>query len=137
MPDSASPAALDDRYGRTRSNRARDKFLLILGGATAAVVVLAWVIWAGLDGSSPQIETTDLSHQLMNDERTVEVTWRLSAPPGVETACVVQALNEDFTIVGWKVLEIPAAEQHLRTFTERVRVSQPANTGLIYDCWPL
>ena len=52
------------------------------------------------------------------------MSWTLSVPPGNETACIVQALDEDFTVVGWKVVEIPASEQHLRTFTE-TRAGRP------------
>lgn len=133
----AAATAVDNRYGRTKTSRKRDRLLLALGAAGISVVVVSWVIWAGLDGSNPQIEATNLSHEIVENERAVDVTWRLSLPPGLESACIVEALNEDFTVVGWKVVEIPASEQHLRTFTERVRVAQPPNTGLIYECWPL
>lgn len=127
--------ALAARYGRTRTNRARDRWLLI-GAAVAFVVVLvAWVVWAGLDGQKPSVQATDTGHRLLNEERAVEVTWTLSVPPGNETACIVQAFDEDFTVVGWRVVEIPASDQYLRTLTERVRVAREANTGLISTCW--
>jgi hypothetical protein len=127
--------ALDARYGRTRPNRTRDRLLLIAGAVAVAIVLVAWVVWAGLDGSKPSVEATDTGHVLMNDERAVEVSWTLSVPPGNETACIVQALDDDFTVVGWKVVEIPASDRHLREFTETVRVAQEANTGLISQCW--
>lgn len=136
VPAGADPGESDlaGRYGRTPARRRRDR--LLLGGAAAAfaVVLVSWVVWAGLDGSRPQVQATDLGHRLL-DERAVEVTWRLSVPAGNETACIVQALNEDFTVVGWKVVEVPASDQPLRTFTERVRTAQEANTGLIQRCW--
>ncbi|GAA4052344.1 DUF4307 domain-containing protein [Agromyces indicus] len=125
---------LADRYGRTPERRRRERWLL--GGAALAfaVVLVAWVVWAGLDGSRPQVEATDLGHRLI-DDHAVEVTWRLSVPAGNETACIVQAFNEDFTIVGWKVVEIPASERPLRTFTETVRTALEPNTGLVSTCW--
>jgi len=123
------------RYGRTRANRTRDRLLLIAGAVFAAIVLVAWVVWAGLDGQKPQIEVTDTGHRLINDERAVEVSWNLSVPPGNDTACIVQALNDDFTVVGWKVIEVPASTLHIRSLTETVRVAQEANTGLIYRCW--
>jgi Domain of unknown function (DUF4307) len=132
LPESDVMAA---RYGRTRGNRTRDRLLLIAGGAFAAIVLVAWVVWAGLDGQKPQVEVTDTGHRLINDERAVEVSWNLSVPPGNDTACVVQALNEEFTVVGWKVIEVPASTLHIRSLTETVRVAQEANTGLIYRCW--
>lgn len=127
--------ALAARYGRTRTNRARDRWLLIGAAVAFAVVLIAWVAWAGLDGQKPSVQATDTGHRLLNEERAVEVTWTLSVPPGNETACIVQAFDEDFTVVGWRVVEIPASDQYLRTFTERVRVAREANTGLISTCW--
>ncbi|MFD4422709.1 DUF4307 domain-containing protein [Agromyces sp. NPDC058484] len=127
--------ALDARYGRTRNRRTRDRMLLIGGAVAFAIVLVAWVVWAGLDGQKPSVEATDTGHVLMNDERAVEVSWTLSVPPGNETACIVQAFDEDFTVVGWKVVEIPASDRHLRAFTETVRVAREANTGLINRCW--
>ncbi|MBM7831406.1 hypothetical protein JOE59_002111 [Agromyces cerinus] len=136
-PQNAAPSndVLDERYGRTRTHRTRDRVLLIGGAIAFAIVLVAWVVWAGLDGQKPQIEVTDTGHRLMNENRAVEVTWTLSVPPGNETACAVQAFNEDFTVVGWKIIEVPASDRHLRSLTETVRVAQEANTGLIYGCW--
>ena len=127
--------ALAARYGRTRTRRTRDRWLLIGGAIAFAVVLTAWVVWAGLDGQKPSVEATDTGHRLLNEQRAVEVTWTLAVPPGNETACIVQAFDEDFTIVGWRVVEIPASDRHLRSFTERVRVAREANTGLISRCW--
>jgi hypothetical protein len=127
--------ALAARYGRTNARRTRDRLLLVGGAVAFAVVLVAWVVWAGLDGQKPSVEATDTSHVVMNDQRAVEVTWTLSVPPGNETACIVQAFDEDFTVVGWRVVEIPASDRHLRSFTETVRVAREANTGLISRCW--
>jgi hypothetical protein len=127
--------ALAARYGRTRTRRTRDRLLLIGGAIAFAVVLIAWVVWAGLDGQKPSVEATDTGHRLLNEQRAVEVTWTLAVLPGNETACIVQAFDEDFTIVGWRVVEIPASDRHLRSFTERVRVARDANTGLISRCW--
>ena len=123
------------RYGRTSTHRTRDRLLLIGGAVAFAIVLVAWVVWAGLDGQKPSIEVTDTGHRLLNEERAVEVSWNLSVPPGNDTACIVEALNEDFVVVGWKVVDVPASTEHIRSLTETVRVAQEANTGLIYRCW--
>jgi hypothetical protein len=127
--------ALAARYGHTRAHRTRDRLLLIGGAIAFAIVLIAWVVWAGLDGQKPSVEATDTGHRLMNEQRAVEVTWTLSVPPGNETACIVQAFDDNFTVVGWRVVEIPASDRHLRSFTETVRVAREANTGLISRCW--
>ena len=127
--------ALAARYGRTRGRRTRDRLLLIGVAVAFAIALVAWVIWAGLDGQRPSVHATDTGHRLINEDRAVEVSWTLSVPPGNETACAVEALAEDHTVVGWKVVEIPASDRHLRSFTEIVRVARTANTGLISHCW--
>lgn|GEM_PF-96618 len=134
--ESPGESDLARRYGRTPARRRRERSILVGGAIAFAAVLVSWVVWAGLDGNTPLVQATDLGHELL-DERAVEVTWRLSVPSGNATACVVQALNEDFTVVGWKVVEIPASERPLRTFTETVRTAQQANTGLISHCWLL
>ncbi|QEO15469.1 DUF4307 domain-containing protein [Agromyces intestinalis] len=136
-PEASAPAtaALDARYGRTRPNRTRDRLIIVGAAVFAAIVIVAWVVWAGLDGSKPQVQATDLAHALLPDERAVEVTWKLSVPPGNDTACAIQALNEDYTVVGWKIVEIPASDSPIRNFTERVRTAMEANTGLVAQCW--
>ena len=137
MSAESGPASdvLAERYGRTPRARIRDRWLLVLGGVFAAVVLVAWVVWAGLDGQRPSLEVAGTAHELLNDERAVEVSWNLSVPAGNATACVVKALNDDFTVVGWKVVEIPASDTYTRNFTERIRIAQPANTGLVEHCW--
>ena len=64
LPESDVIAA---RYGRTRTNRTRDRLLLIAAAAFAAIVLVAWVVWAGLDGQKPQIEVTDTGEGLLID----------------------------------------------------------------------
>ena len=76
MPEHDENDALAARYGRTRASRTRDRLLLIAGAIVVAIVLVAWVVWAGLDGSRPQVQATDLGHRLV-DDHAVEVTWRL------------------------------------------------------------
>jgi hypothetical protein len=92
------------------------------------------VVWAGLDGSKPLIETEDIGYSVV-DDHNVTVTFQLSVPVGTATSCAVEALNESFTVVGWKVIDVPPSDQYTRSFTEDVRTSELATTGLIYRCW--
>ena len=49
--------------------------------------------------------------------------------------CAMQALNEIFAIVGWRIVEYPARTARLTAYTESIRTTEQSNTGLISSCW--
>lgn len=126
--------ALDARYGRTRSRRVRARTIAIIAGAGVLIVALAWVVWVGLFTPSASIETQDVGFTVV-DSHTIDLTEQVSADPGSRVSCSFEALNEKFAIVGWKVVELPPATTRNRVFTERLRTSEPAVSGLIGSCW--
>ena len=129
-----SSSALDERYGRTRaSSRSKRVFAFAVAGVFALVLV-AWVVWAALDGDSANIEFRDVAHEIIDDS-SVSVTWQVTAEPGSEVTCAVKAMNESFTDVGWKVVQLPVSDERTRVFTEQLRTTELAVTGLIYRCW--
>ena len=127
-------AALDDRYGRTRGRRIRGRWLAIIVAAVVAVVVVVWVLWVGLFGTTASIETQDIGATII-DSSHVDLREQVSVNPGTRVTCSFQALDADFAIVGWKVVELPAVSERNRVFTEQLRTSAPAVSGLIGSCW--
>ncbi|MCU1560132.1 DUF4307 domain-containing protein [Mycetocola sp.] len=128
-------SVLDERYGRSAQARRRQRRLGWIAGGVFALVFVAWVVWAALDTVGPAaLEVRDTAHVVV-DERTVEVTFELSVATGTTSHCAVQALNDTFAVVGWKVVEIPPSDQRTRSFTETVTTTELASTGLIYRCW--
>lgn len=125
---------LDARYGRTPDARRRTRWIAIGAGVAFAVAFVAWLWWGGLLGAPAQLQARDIGHEILAPD-LVSVTWQLTTEPGVTSACAVQALNEAFGIVGWRVVELPASDEPTRTFTVQVRTAEPAVTGLIYRCW--
>ena len=126
--------ALDERYGRTPGLSRRRRTLAIVVGGTFALVFGAWLVWAGLLGDSAVIEFRDVGHEIVDDS-LVTVTWQVTVEPNTPVGCAVEALNESFSVVGWKVVDLAASTERTRTFTEEVRTSELAVTGLIYRCW--
>jgi hypothetical protein len=127
--------SLDERYGRTPSSTRRLRLVAVFAGAVAALVLVGWVVWAGLGGDAATLEAKDTGHTIVND-RSVSISWSLTVTPGTPTQCAVEALNQSFGIVGWKVVAVPASEERTRILTETVRTTELAVTGLIYRCWP-
>jgi hypothetical protein len=126
--------ALDDRYGRTPRRRIRARWLAIIVGGLVLIVVAAWVLWVGLLGTTASIETQDIGATPV-DASTIELREGVTVDPGTRVTCSLQALDGDFAIVGWKVVELPASAQRYRVITERLRTSAPAVSGLIGSCW--
>lgn len=127
---------LADRYGRPEKKRGfvRSNLGVII---TSAVIIIALVWWAAATdalGFGPKVETRDLGYNNLTDT-SVTVEFELTATPGHEVACAVQALNQSFAVVGWKVFVYKPSDQRIRDITETIKTSQPATTGLVYQCW--
>ncbi|HEY5224678.1 MAG TPA: DUF4307 domain-containing protein [Microbacteriaceae bacterium] len=137
MPVQADAGArLDARYGRSPSNPRR---LWWLAGAAfvCAAVVIGWYVWAG-PGSAPTATTSvsaEVSGSNSPDAHHAEVTFTVTGPPDHAYACAIDAQSENFTIVGWKVVEIPASPEHARTFTHVLRTTQQSEAGFVDSCW--
>lgn len=134
MPDSETEVDLDRRYGRTPSAARRTRWVVVASALAFVVVFVAWLVWGGLLGAPAQFESRDTGHEIVGDT-AVDVRWEFSVEPGTAARCAVQALNSTFAIVGWKIVDVPAAPTRTREFTERVLTTEPAVTGLIYRCW--
>jgi hypothetical protein len=130
---SATDPELDSRYGRTRGTRLRARVFVIAAAIVFVVVFAAWVVWAGLDGTTGEIEVRDTGYVLSDTSATVR--FEVSMTPGTRATCAVQALDESFEIIGWKIVDIPASTERTRGFVETVRTLIRPNTGLIYRCW--
>ncbi len=123
-------ADLDDRYGRRSPRRARAVLIIVAALAAIAVAVFAWRTLAnpasGVDGEAAGYTVSP---------RAVTIKVQLTAPAGVAIACALSALDEQFGVVGWKVVELAASGTHVRTFTQTVPTVAEATTGLVNSCW--
>lgn len=127
-------AALDERYGRGRARR----FDRRIGWAVAVLAIVAGLIVLLFSGWLPatNLQFRELSYEVV-DDRTVHVSYEVTAPPGSEVVCALEALSSSYAQVGWKLVELPIAEQHTRQFTGTLVTTYPATTGLVKNCWLL
>ncbi len=133
-PADAAAQALASRYGRTPGNARRRVIVIASIAGTLLVSFVLWLWWAGIVGSPTSLEVRDIGHVIVSDSET-EVRWQLTVTPGSATRCAVHALNESFGIVGWIVIDVPPSTELTRDFTQVVRTSELAVSGLIYRCW--
>jgi hypothetical protein len=125
---------LNERYGRTARSAKTNRTLGVLAGIGFAVVLGAWLWWGGVLETPSQLQYRDVAHTIVDDTE-VSVTYEITAAPGTEVSCAVHALNASYGIVGWRIVDIPAGERWTRVFDTTLRTSEPAVTGLLYECW--
>lgn len=124
---------LEERYGHGQQHRRRRRALWVIVAvlATASVGALSWVT---VTNSLDDVTYDETGYEVV-DERTVTVTFQVTPPTGASFACAVQALDEDFGIVGWRVVEYAAFEETTRAFRETIPTVAPATTGTVHSCW--
>jgi hypothetical protein len=122
---------LDERYGRGRS--ASRRWALIAFVAVAAVVVglFAWMTYA----NSADAATGETTGFEVVDAHSVVIRFQVSAPVGRSIACAIEAQDEEHGVVGWRVVEYPGSDLHVRAFHETLPTTAAATTGLVNSCW--
>jgi|SRR5450830_472320 len=130
----ADAGDLGERYGRTPSTKRRNRLLYAGLAVVVGVVIVAWVIWAGLDQAGGTIDAQDTGHRII-DDKTVSISYQVSMPVGSTASCALQVQNNAHGIVGWLIVKIPASSLYTTSHTNTMRSSEQAVTGLIYRCW--
>jgi len=123
---------LDARYGRT-SRRGGIVGVVV---ASAVIVALAvwWFVWADPVGTGPSLEWQDNGFQSVSDGQ-VDATFLVTLDPGNAAQCAVEALDESFAVVGWRIVDVPSSGDRMRTFTVPIRTTEHPVTGTVHDCW--
>jgi len=123
---------LAERYGRTASRvRRRVGWTLVAVLAVGLTALLGWSVVSQAMGSAD----ADTTGYEVVDEHTVTVRFQVAVTPGTPVACALEAQDEDHGIVGWKVVEYPAADARTRVFEESIPTVAEATTGLVQSCW--
>ncbi|WP_175985823.1 DUF4307 domain-containing protein [Microbacterium tenebrionis] len=120
---------LDERYGRTRRRR-----LPWIVGILLVIAVVGVFGWMTFMQSANSVDADDLGFEVA-DEHSVTVRFQVTGGQGKDVACAIEALDEEFGIVGWKIVEIPASEEHLQQLSTTVPTVAEATTGLVNSCW--
>lgn len=120
---------LDERYGRTRRRR-----LPWIVGILLVIAVVGVFGWMTFMQSANSVDADDLGFEVA-DEHSVTVRFQVTGGQGKDVACAIEALDEEFGIVGWRIVEIPASDEHLQQLSTTVPTVAEATTGLVNSCW--
>jgi hypothetical protein len=129
-----SANGIAERYGRTKKRSRRTLVLAVGFGAAVLVVFAAWAVWVGLFQPTASIEYQDVGNTAVSSDQ-IRVKYEVSVDTGKSAKCAIQALDQNFGIVGWKIVTLPPSSVRSRTFSTVVRTAQPAVSGSTYQCW--
>lgn len=125
-------ARLDERYGRGRNGRRRTFGWAAFG--IVAVAVTALLAWFTVSNAASDVDADLLGFTLV-DEHTATVSFQITGHADREIACAIEALDESFATVGWKVEVYPPSGQQNRVHEVSVPTVGLATTGLVNSCW--
>ncbi|AZS37312.1 hypothetical protein CVS47_01946 [Microbacterium lemovicicum] len=121
---------LDERYGRVRTPRQTWTRAIVIA---VAAVIIGGFAWITVASTLDDVQAEGTAYTI--DDSGVTVSFQISIPAGRSVACALEAQDEEHGVVGFRVVEIPAADQHTRAFRETIPTVAPATTGLVNSCW--
>jgi len=130
-PGPTTQDMLDERYGRARSGSRRWGLIAFAAVAAVAVGLFAWMTFA----NSADAATAEMTGFEVVDQHSVSLRFQVSAPVGRSIACAIEAQDEEHGVVGWRVVEYPGSDLHIRAFHETLPTTAGATTGLVNSCW--
>jgi len=85
--------------------------------------------------NSADAATAEMTGFEVVDQHSVSLRFQVSAPVGRSIACAIEAQDEEHGVVGWRVVEYPGSDLHIRAFHETLPTTAGATTGLVNSCW--
>lgn len=97
-------ALLIERYGKRRSKRWRWVAFLV------AVIALPWLMWTAWFYSNPEIRTSPVRYETLDDQNISLSFELIRRDPAQEVICTLIALDIDKNVVGEIELQVPGAD---------------------------
>ncbi|MGZ0710395.1 DUF4307 domain-containing protein (plasmid) [Coraliomargarita sp. W4R53] len=130
-PGMTNQQMLDERYGRSTPLRQRITIAIAIVVGAVAVVALGWMVVAGTADAAD----ADATGFEVVDEHSVTLRFQVTVAPGKDVVCAIEAQDEDFGVVGWRVVSITASDSASREFSETIPTTALATTGFVNSCW--
>lgn len=108
--------------------------MLTVLGVFFSLASFVWIQALGRTSLQTNIETENIGFSITNDSR-VEITFTVNVPQNTPVVCALQALNTNYTIVGWRIVEYQPSQKQVTTYTEPIRTIQPSTTAFVRSCW--
>lgn len=120
---------LAKRYGkRAKLSKSRWRWISAVGIGIMAIGVL----YVSMANYNP-VQSQDIGFSVKNPTQ-VTLDFELTKPLDAVAVCSVEALNEQFGQVGYKVLEIGPQETGKVRLTVSINTTELATTALVDEC---
>jgi Na+/proline symporter len=121
---------LAERYGKKPKNPKRDRLAII---GIAVVILVGFLTWAiAVTAENSGKPNGNLLSFSIESASLVSVEISASEHRNQNVICQVEALAEDYEVVGYK--EVPLAKGQEMTKTT-VNTVKPAVSAVVKDCW--
>ena len=113
--------------------------------AIAALAVgMGFLAWVSTSNAMSSVTFKDVGYTTM-DATQAAVDFQVTREPGTRVQCAVKALDSKFAIVGWKVVDIPAAPDsgeasvtdggRTVALREVLRTESQSVSAVVDSCW--
>ena len=132
------PEQIAQRYGKSPKQEGKRRLAIILTASLFALLFIIWASWAGLTAKNdPTVKTTSFE---VIDTTNTSVSFVVTKPANTTAICAIQALKEDYGVVAYKEVLIPASGSEDGLITDvpvkaMLRTTELAVTGLVDRCW--
>ncbi len=132
------PEQIAQRYGKSPQQEAQRRRAIIITASLITALFAAWAVWANLTAKNePTFKTSSFE---IIDQQNLSVSFVLTKPANSIAICAVQALKEDYGVVAYKEVKIPATSPEDGSITYvpvkvSLRSTELAVTGLVDRCW--
>lgn len=104
----------------------------VIGGVLFTLVLLGFVVWAGVGNAKDDVSWRDLGYHVDSPSQ-VTARWELTKPKDRSVTCLVRALDKGYGVVGSKEVQVPAGRELVDTTTV-LRTTSLAVTGTVRSC---
>lgn len=138
MTETAS-ATVADRYGASRSKRWDRR----IGWSLASVAILVGLLvivfgnWRQSTTEFKNIGFTLHNEVAAGETYSANTRFEVTADPGVQVSCAVEALNTSKATVGWKIVDLPVVDGRSQTASVDIVTLGPATAAHAKACWPV
>jgi len=132
------PEQIAQRYGKSPQQEGKRRLAIIITAGVFAALFITWAIWANLTAkNAPAVKTTSFE---VIDKTNTSVSFVVTKPANTSAICAIQALKEDYGVVAYKEVLIPASGSADGSITDvpvkaMLRTTELAVTGLVDRCW--